>query len=138
MSEKNENKKKPSFDFDKLQDFLLENPSLAKSGASKGVFSLGVLVQLVFALQQYNLQSTPFKEKLKGLNMTPKDIERIFREAVEKIKQYEEPPGDYYKKLREYLAEYLLLYRAQINKMSNQEISFNFVCGLELGRKFKS
>ena len=139
MSEKEESKKRPSFDFTKLQDFISKNPSLARENASKGIFSLGVLVQLVFALQKYHLQSTPFENKLKGLNISPNDVDRIFKEAVEKIKQYEEPSGsNYYKELREYLAEQLLFYKKEIEKMSNQEISFNFVCGLELGRKFKS
>lgn len=142
MTQENESKKnndRGSFDFDKLQEFMKNNPSLMKKEETKSIFSLGVLVHLVLALQMHFLQSSPFEDKLKGLNITAKDIDRIYKEAVEKIKQYEDPRGsNYYKELRQYLAESLLINKEKINKISNQEISFNFVCGLELGRKFKS
>jgi CRISPR-associated protein Csh1 len=134
--EKEEINKKVSFDFDKLQSFISENQNFIKQEASSGIFSLGVLVHLVFSMQQASLNSTPFEKKLKGLQITAKDIERIFKEAVEKVNQYSYQ--NTYKELREFIAEKLIVNKPQIEKMSNQEISFNFVCGLELGRKFKS
>lgn len=134
--EKEEISKKVSFDFEKLQSFIADNQNLMQREASSGVFSLGVLVHLVFSMQQANLNSTPFEKKLKGLQITPKDVERIFKEAVEKINQYSYQ--NTYKELREFIAEKLIVNKQEIEKMSSQEISFNFVCGLELGRKFKS
>lgn len=134
--EKNEIIQKAKFDFKELQKFLEVNPSFAKNEHSKGIFSLGVLVQLVFALQQAKINSTPFESKLKGLHLTPKDVNRIYIEAVEKVNQHAYQST--YRELREYIAEQLQLHQEEINKMSNNEISFNFVCGLELGRKFKS
>jgi CRISPR-associated protein Csh1 len=87
-------------------------------------------------MQQANLNSTPFEKKLKGLHITSRDVERIFIEAIEKVNQYSYQ--NTYKDLREYIAEKLSTNKKKISKMSNQEISFNFVCGLELGKKFKS
>lgn len=134
--EKEEISKKISFDFKKLISFISENQNFVKKEASTGIFSLGVLVHLVFSMQQANLNSTPFEKKLKGLHITAKDVERIYKEAVEKVNQYSYQ--NTYKELREFIAEKLLVNKSEIEKMSNQEISFNFVCGLELGRKFKS
>lgn len=134
--EKEEIVKKVSFDFKKLQAFISENQNFIKQDASAGIFSLGVLVHLVFSMQQASIGNTPFEKKLKGLQITSKDTERIFKEAVEKINQYSFQ--NTYKELREFIAEKLIVTKFEIEKMSNQEISFNFVCGLELGRKFKS
>jgi len=134
--EKEEISKKVSFDFEKLLGFISENGNFVKQDASTGIFSLGVLVHLVFSMQQANLNSTPFEKKLKGLHITARDVERIYKEAVEKINQYSYQ--NTYKDLREFIAEKIIINKKEIEKMSNQEISFNFVCGLELGRKFKS
>jgi len=134
--EKEEIVRKVSFDFKKLKRFVKENERFGEQGASTGIFGLGVLVHLVFSMQQASLNSTPFEKKLKGLHLTPRDIERIFTEAVEKINQYSYQ--NTYKELRELIANNLSSNKKKILKMSNQEISFNFVCGLELGKKFKS
>jgi len=134
--EKEEITKKVSFDFSKLEAFISENKNFIKQDASAGIFSLGVLVHLVFSMQQASIGNTPFEKKLKGLQITAKDAERIFKEAVEKINQYSFQ--NTYKELREFIAEKLIVNKMEIEKMPNQEISFNFVCGLELGRKFKS
>jgi|SRR5699024_11160021 len=137
MEEKNKEKEnRPKFDFEKLQGFLANNPSFTEKDGAKAIFSLGVLVQLVFSIQQANLRSTPFESKLKGLHLSAKDVNRIFKDSVEKVNQY---TNQYtYKDLREFIAENLIIHKPEIDKMSNNEISFNFVCGLELGRKFKS
>lgn len=134
--EKEDITKKVSFDFSKLEAFISENKNFIKQDASAGIFSLGVLVHLVFSMQQASIGNTPFEKKLKGLQITAKDAERIFKEAVEKINQYSFQ--NTYKELREFIAEKLIVNKMEIEKMPNQEISFNFVCGLELGRKFKS
>lgn len=136
MEEEKEKKKSPKFDFNNLQEFLATNPSFSQKNGAEAIFSLGVLVQLVFSIQQANLQSTPFENKLKGMHLSKEDVNRIFKDAVEKVNQY---TNQYtYKELREFIAENLLMYKPEIDRMSNNEISFNFVCGLELGRKFKS
>lgn len=134
--EKEEISKKVSFDFEKLKKFIEENSNFVKNDATTGIFGLGVLVHLVFSMQQANLNSTPFEKKLKGLQISAKDVERIYKEAVEKVNQYSYQ--NTYKELREFIAEKIMVNKYEIEKMSNQEISFNFVCGLELGRKFKS
>ena len=62
--EKEEIRKKVSFDFEKLKSFMSENEDFVRKDASAGIFSLGVLVHLVFSMQQANLNSTPFEKKL--------------------------------------------------------------------------
>ena len=134
--DKKENGKKSSFDFEKLKTFQKENKAFFDSETSKAIFALGVIVHLVFSIQQHNLGSTPFEKKLKGFQITPKDCKRIFVEATEKINQYHN--RNTYKNLREFIAEKLIANEQDILRMPIQEISFNFVAGLELGKKFKS
>lgn len=134
--EKEEISEKVSFDFEKLKNFISENKDFLRQDSSSGIFSLGVLVHLVFSMQQASLGSTPFEKKLKGLHITSRDVERIYTEAIEKVNQYSYQTT--YKDLRAFIADKLSNNKKEIEKMSNQEISFNFVCGLELGRKFKS
>lgn len=134
--EKVEIEKRLAFDFNKLSQFINDNDELSKITGASGLFALGVLVKLVFSIQQYHLKSTPFEKKLKGMHITSRDVTRIFSEAVEKVNQY---TSQYtYKELREYIAENLLIGKKDIENMPSQEISFHFICGLELGGKFKT
>ncbi|GGE27215.1 TM1802 family CRISPR-associated protein [Psychroflexus planctonicus] len=128
--------KKVKFDFEKLSSFIENNSVFENKEATKGIFSLGVLVHLVYSMQLANLNNTPFEKKLKGLHLTPKDVKRIFNEAIEKVNQYAYQTT--YKELREYISESLLTNYDYLKKMTDDEITFNFVCGIELGKKFKS
>lgn len=134
--EKQEILKKSSFDMKKLKDFLSENKEFIYANHVAGVFSLGVLVSLVFNMQQASIGNTPFEKKLKGLNLGTNDLQKIFIDSINKINQYS---SDYtYKELREFITENFAVNIAKIKSLPNQEVSFYFVSGLELGRKFKS
>jgi len=63
-------------------------------------------------------------------------MKNIYVETLEKIGQYQ---GFYaYGNLRGFINEYFVLKSNLLNKMSNNELSFYFVAGLELGNKFKT
>lgn len=134
--EKKEIVKKVSFNFLKLREFLDNNKAFIDDGPAETLFALGVLIRLVFNMQQASLHSTPFEKKLKGMQLSSRDVNRLFTEAVEKVNQY--AYSYTYKDLRSFVAENLLEYGKQISQMPNQELSFNIVAGLELGSNFKS
>lgn len=139
-SETEENKqnleKKMSFDIEKFRAFLNTNKDFFSGDEVIGVFALGILVSLVFSIQQVNLGSTPFENKLKGLNLSANDLQKLYVESISKINQYTSTYA--YKELRELITESLTRSTARLRRISNQELSFYFVAGMELGRKFKS
>ena len=133
-SEKTE--KKGSFDLTKYKAFIEENKNFLDADQKIGVFSVGVLIRLLYNIQNVNLGSTPFEKKLRGYNLNAELIKNIYVEALEKIGQYQ---GFYaYGNLRDFINEYFVLKSNLLNKMSNNELSFYFVAGLELGNKFKT
>lgn len=134
--EEKQDSQKKTFDFEKLKAFLDANKDFFYSNQVAGVFALGVLVSLVFSLQYANLESTPFEKKLKGLHLSVTDLQRIYIDSISKINQYTSSSA--YKELRELIAENFAANITKFTGLSNQEVSFYFVAGLELGRKFKS
>lgn len=128
--------KKASFDLTKYKAFIEENKNFLDADQKIGVFSVGVLIRLLFNIQNVNLGSTPFEKKLRGYNLNAELIKNIYVEALEKIGQYQ---GFYaYGNLRDFINDYFVLKSNLLNKMSNNELSFYFVAGLELGNKFKT
>ncbi len=129
-------RKKSTFDMEKLRAFLRENNEFVYDESVAGIFGLGVLVSLVFNMQNASIGSTPFEKKLKGFNLSASDLEKVYLEAIDKVNQYS---GAYtYKQLREFVSENIAINKLKVAKMTNQERSFYFVTGLELGRKFRS
>lgn len=138
----NENEKeevkeqKGSFDIEKFKVFIQQNESFLDTGYKIGVFSVGVMVRLLLNIQNVNLGNTPFEKKLRGYNLNPDLLKNIYVEALSKLSQYQ---GFYaYGNLREFVEEHFLLNSHQLNKISNNELSFYFVSGLEFGNKFKT
>jgi CRISPR-associated protein Csh1 len=127
---------KSAFDMDKLNDFISVNASFLDQDYKVGVFSVGVLVKLLLNIQQRELGNTPFENKLRGYNISPDLLQRIYLDALTKISQYK---GYYtYNNLKEFIAQYYVLNSQQLKKISNNELSFYFVAGLEFGSKFKT
>jgi CRISPR-associated protein Csh1 len=128
--------KKESFNLTKYKGFIEENKNFLDADQKIGLFSVGVLVRLLYNIQNVNLGSTPFEKKLRGYHLNVDLIKNIYVEALEKIGQY---LGFYaYGNLRSFINEYFVLKSNLLNKMSNNELSFYFVAGLELGNKFKT
>jgi CRISPR-associated protein Csh1 len=128
--------KKSSFDLEKLKKFIEENKGFLDSEYKVGIFSVGILVRLLINIQQVNLGNTPFEKKLKGYNISPELLKNIYIEALNKISQYQ---GFYaYSNLREFIDQYFILNINKVSKISNNELSFYFVAGLEFGNQFKN
>lgn len=135
-AEKQNSQKKSARDIDKLRSFIESNNDFFYGSEVAGVFALGVLVSFVFSHQQASLGSTPFEKKLKGLNLSSPDLQKIYIDSIEKINQYASINA--YRELREFIMETFTVNKAKITALTNQEVSFYFVAGIELGRKFKS
>ena len=132
----NETKKETpkSFNLSKLEQFIEGNKSFLDSEIKIGIFSIGVLVKIVMNIQYRKLNSTPFENKLRGLNINAEHIKRIYVEAIEKLTQYLSSGA--YQDLRDFIAKYFVTNSYLLPKMSNDEITFYFVAGMEIAKTF--
>ncbi len=134
-----EDKKQKAFDDVALQHFLDANKDFfdLDNGYKAGIFAVGVLVRQVFNFQSRNLDgNTPFEKKLKGYNLNSEILKRIYLEALEKINKYASFHA--YQGLRKFINDYFILNSHKLNQISNNELSFYFVAGLEFGNQFKT
>lgn len=136
LMEEEKKESKSAFDVEKLESFVNENSGFLDNDAKVGVFSVGILVKLLLNIQQRELGNTPFENKLRGYNVSPDMLQRIYLDALTKISQYQSFYT--YNNLKEFIANYYLLNSQQIKKMSNNELSFYFVAGVEFGGRFKT
>ncbi|AKB77329.1 CRISPR-associated protein, Csh1 family [Methanosarcina horonobensis HB-1 = JCM 15518] len=102
--------------------------------AKKAVFLEGTLVQYLLNIQKFQRGSTPFRTKLRGLNLDERYVKRIFPEIINKLEEYD---ANYYKELETLIAKYMIQSGTDW-KMSNDEISFYFVLGMNLSNLLKS
>jgi CRISPR-associated protein Csh1 len=131
-----------SFDREQLEIFIAENPEFFDQNYKKGVFAVGILVKLLLKIQSSVLSNnTPFEKKLKGLNVNHESLSGIYVEALNKLSQYKYKGSNFhlqvYAGLRDFISEYYTLESHRLAKISNNEISFYFVAGLEMGNKFR-
>lgn len=125
-----------SFDINKLNRFISENPGFLDSNYKIGIFSVGILVRLLMNIQHVELGNSPFENKLKGYNINHETLKTIYREAILKINQYK---GFYaYNEFKDFVAKYFVLNAFELGKLSNNEISFYFIAGVQFGSQFKS
>ena len=61
----------------------------------------------------------------------------VYTEALDKIQKYQKS-FYVYNGLREILNRYFVVNSHELHKMTNNELSFYFVAGLELGKRFKN
>ena len=128
--------KKPAFNMEKYEEFLNENINFLDADYKKGIFSVGVLVRLLLNIQAVELSGgTPFEKKLKGYNLNRESLNKIYLEALSKISAYKNYGT--YANLRKVISDNFTLKNYQLAKLSNNELSFYFVAGLELGNQFK-
>ena len=137
MEEESTQKGKSSFNLDGFNDFVKENSSFLDSDIKVGTFAVGVIVRFLFDIQKASLGSTPFENKLRGYKLSPELLMNVYTEALDKIQKYQK--NFYvYTDLREVINQYFIVNSNELNKMTNNELSFYFVAGLELGRQFKN
>lgn len=129
-------KKESRFDLDGFNSFSKENKNFLDSDIKVGIFAVGVLVRFLFDIQSRSLNNTPFESKLKGYKLNPEVLMNVYTEALDKIQKYQK--NFYvYTDLREVINRYFIVNSGELAKMTNNEISFYFVAGLEIGKKFK-
>ncbi len=110
-------------------DFIEKNLDVLDTDFKRAVFLEGVLVDKLLNIQYKERGSKPFYSRLNGLKLNEKVIKRIFTEAVNKLNEYDK---NYYVELESLIANYLL----SKNNISDDEISFYFVLGMTLSKKF--
>ncbi|MFW5804667.1 MAG: TM1802 family CRISPR-associated protein, partial [bacterium] len=124
------------FNLEGFNNFVKENENFLDSKIKVGIFAVGVLVRFLFDIQSRSLNNTPFESKLRGYKLNPELLMNVYTEALDKIQKYQK--NFYvYTELREIINNYFILNSQKLVKMTNNELSFYFVSGLELGKKFK-
>ena len=119
--------------FNKFTDFF-------NNDAKKAVFLEGVLAQKLLNIQRLpdvsNAQpgKEPFRPRLKGLKLDEKQVKKLLLEAQNKLDEYGK---NYYGKLESIISGYLVS-SGDNWKMTNDEISYYFVLGMNLAYLFKS
>lgn len=132
-------KKSGRFNLSGFNEFVKENIGFLDTEIKVGLFSVGVLVRFLYDIQAYELQTQkpPFENKLRGYKLNSELLMLVYTEALDKIQKYQK--NFYvYSDLREIVNQYFVVRQKDMNSMSNNELSFYFVAGLEMGRKFKN
>ncbi len=118
----------------KIENYFSEFSDFFDLDSKKAVFLTGVLTQFLLNIQNRLKNSQPFRARLKGLKLDKKQVEKILPEIQNKLEEYGE---NYYRKLEEIIAAYII--RAGNNwTITNDEISFFFVLGMNLSSNFKT
>ena len=104
------------------------------SDAKRAIFLEGVLTQFLLNIQYQERKATPFRTKLKGLKLDEKAIKKLLPEIQNKLEEYGK---NYYKTLESLIASYFVS-AGNGWELTNDEISFYFVLGMNLSDKFKS
>jgi CRISPR-associated protein Csh1 len=112
--------------FSEFEDFF-------NTDSKKAIFLEGTLVQYLLNIQKFQRGSTPFRTKLRGLNLDERYVKKIFPEIINKLEEYD---TNYYKELETLISKYMIQAGTDW-KMSKDEISFYFVLGMNLSNFLK-
>lgn len=119
-----------------FQEFLERQGAILNSNAKCASFLVGVLVKRLMDIQFDNLGSRPFYERLNGLKLNEKTMMKIFNQMENKFTEYKNSKSKInYKDLKELASEYLV--QSDFKQLTNDEISYYFVLGMNLEKKFK-
>ena len=113
------------------EDFFVKHPEFFYSNTIKAVFLTGILCQKLLNIQYRDRKAIPFRSRLNSLKLSEKLIRRLLVEIQDKLEQYNK---NYYKDLETVIAWYLLDSQFEL---TNNEISFYFVMGMNLSNEFK-
>jgi CRISPR-associated protein Csh1 len=123
----------------KINHFFSEFVDFFDNDAKKAVFLEGVLVQKLLNIQRLpevsNAQpgKEPFRPRLKGLKLDEKQVKKLLPEIQNKLEEYGK---NYYRTLESIISKYFIS-AGNRWKISNDEISFYFVLGMNLSYIFK-
>jgi CRISPR-associated protein Csh1 len=134
-----EEKKPKSFNLEKFNEFVNQNRgSFFNSDIKVGIFAVGIFVRYLFDIQLRELHTdkAPFENRLRGYKLDPDHLIVIYIEAVDKIHKYLKKTY-VYENLIDVITENFMVRKEDMYNMSNNELSFYFVAGIEMGGKFK-
>lgn len=115
----------------KLEDYL-EKQDFFDIPEKKAVFLEGVLTRFLLDIQYARRESTPFEARLHGLKLDGRRIKKLLPEIVEKLREYRSG----YPRLEELISKNLIG-AGRDWELSEDETSYCFTLGLNLGRIFK-
>jgi CRISPR-associated protein Csh1 len=124
----------------KIDSFFSRFGDFFDSDAKKAVFLEGVLVQKLLNIQRLpevsNAQpgKEPFRPRLKGLKLDEKQVKKLLPEIQNKLEEYGK---NYYRTLESRISKHFIS-AGNGWKMSNDEINFYFVLGMNLPYIFKT
>jgi len=118
----------------KIDSFFGEFADFFDSNAKKAVFLEGALAQFLLNIQYQERKATPFRIRLKGLKLDKKQVKKLLPEIQNKLEEYNK---NYYRELETIISGYSVSAEKGW-KMSNDEISYYFVLGMNLSYLFKS
>ncbi len=124
---------------EKIDAFFYEHADFFNTPAKKAVFLEGVLVQKLLNIQRLSEVSNaqpgrePFRHRLKGLKLDEKQIKKLLPEIQNKLEEYGK---NYYRDLEKIISGYFVSVGNNW-KMTNDEISYYFVLGMNLSDLFK-
>ncbi len=119
---------------EKVNTLFKEFPDFFNKDSKKAIFLEGVLTQYLLNIQYNDRKATPFRVKLQGLKLDEKHVKKLLPEIQNKLEEYGK---NYYKGLEFLIGKYMVQ-SGEGWKMSNDEISFYFVLGMNLSNLFKS
>lgn len=119
---------------ERIGSFFREFDEFFDNEAKKAVFLEGVLTQLLLNIQYQERGVTPFRVKLKGLNLDEKQIKKLLPEIQNKLEEYGK---NYYRTLESIISKYFIS-AGNGWEMSNDDINFYFVLGMNLSHIFKT
>ena len=120
--------------FEKMNETEILN--MLESPDKKACFLLGVLTKKVTQIQYSKLESTPFINKLWGLNIDKDKLKQIYTMAINKLTEYNPSNNYFYKEIEEEIT--LNLIKAENNwKLKKDEVSYYFVLGFTIGDTFE-
>lgn len=115
-----------------IVNFLEEHNDVLNNNSKKLVFLEGVLAQKLLNIQSNERDgANPFRARLNGLKLNEKLVRRLYTEIINKLEEYDK---NYYKQLEQLIADYIL--ESNLSTISNSEISFYFVTGMNQANKF--
>jgi CRISPR-associated protein Csh1 len=117
-----------------VEKFFDEFSSAFDYADKKAMFLEGVLVSFLLDVQYARRKETPFRNKLHGLKLNKRLVKRLFPEIIEKLKQYD---ANYYSWLEALISKYFIESDENGWRLSDDEISYYFTLGLNLGKIFK-
>ncbi|HIH40363.1 MAG TPA: TIGR02556 family CRISPR-associated protein [Halobacteria archaeon] len=120
--------------YQRTNSFFSEFSDFFDDDAKKAVFLEGVLTQFLLNIQYSERKATPFRTKLKGLKLDEREVKKLLPEIQNKLEEYGK---NYYKPLERIISGYFIS-AGDDWKLTNDEINFYFVLGMNLSHLFKS